>query len=226
MAVSTLRDGNIINSSCRVNAPNLLSQVRGVSTQGIISLTPDKIVALLYQFENIAWQDFMLGSPRADQLLTLTQFNIMRALICNTKSLGWSLSWLECDDLTSPWSTAPTNLATNCPAHLQPTTTQFTIKHHPWIDLWPIPKMRDNLLQASGCYDEEQLCNSLVEFCDQTNDQCGLIVWGEPWDQGGWEVSEIYLQNWAWTIKGCTELQASTNSWRARRNEAPLKFET
>lgn len=75
---------------------------------------------------------------------------------------------------------------------------------------------------ASGSYDEDQLCNDLVEFKDITNEQTGLIVWSDPWDPTGWEVSKPFLGRWGWLVKGCVELLQSTNYWRALRGESPL----
>jgi hypothetical protein len=85
--------------------------------------------------------------------------------------------------------------------------------------------MRDNLLLAGEAYNEDLLCNDLVEFKDIPNEQTGLIVWSDPWNTASWEVSETFLRNWGWTVKGCADLQKSTNNWRLRRGEKPLSFE-
>lgn len=180
------------------------------------------IQKMMVEYENSARRDYVLGSPRVDQLLTLIQFNVFRALVSNTFSLGFTMDWLE-EDAVSPWSSSgsPTyNLS--CPKSLLPTRIQKTISHHPWIDLFPIPKMRDNLLIASDSYDETSLCNDLVEFCDVPNEQTGLIVWKEPWDPSGWEVSDAFLAKWGWVVEGCNELITSTNYWRQRRGEKAL----
>lgn len=185
-------------------------------------LTGTDIIRLAHEFESLMQREFLLGSPRVDLLLTLIQFNILRALLINTKSLGWDFEWLECGEPISPWNRSFGKVERPCPPSLQPTQAQRNITHHPWIDLWPIPKMRDNLLLAEGLYDEDDLCNALVEFQDISNDQSGLVVWGEPWDPACWEVSETFARNWGWTINGCTELWESTNRWRAKRGEELL----
>ncbi|KAJ0115063.1 hypothetical protein J7T55_001472 [Diaporthe amygdali] len=84
--------------------------------------------------------------------------------------------------------------------------------------------MRDNLLLAAGLFDEDKLCNVLLEFEDIPNEKSGLVVWGEPWDPASWEASEAFIKEWTWAIKGCTELLNSTNFWRARRGERPVKW--
>lgn len=85
--------------------------------------------------------------------------------------------------------------------------------------------MRDNLLLAGDSYDEDLLCNNLIEFQDVPSEQTGLIVWNAPSEPTGWEVSETFLRDWGWVVRGCIELQRSTNSWRAKRGERPLIFE-
>lgn len=72
----------------------------------------------------------------------------------------------------------------------------------------------------------QRLC-ALGGFFNSSNStpQNGLIIWGDPWDPAGWEITPQYLQRWAWTIDGCTELLASTNYWRQRRGEKLLRFQ-
>lgn len=67
------------------------------------------------------------------------------------------------------------------------------------------------MLLAEDQYDEMALCNDLVEFCNPPNEKTGLIIWKDPWDPSGWEVSETFARRWAWVIKGYEELLASRN---------------
>jgi hypothetical protein len=167
----------------------------------------------------------MLGSPRTDQRLTLIQFNVFRALISNTFSLGFTMEWLQ-EDAISPFCSDhfDASCAISFPKSLSPTPLQRSTSHHPWIDLFPFPKMRDNMLLAAEHYDEYALCNNLVDFEDVTHEKTGLIVWKQPWDPSGWEVSESFLEDWAWVVEGCYELVQSTNYWRMRRGESELCF--
>lgn len=50
----------------------------------------------------------------------------------------------------------------------------------------------------------------------------GIIVWSDPWDPAGWEITEPFACSWGWVIKNCYDLAHSTNQWRAKRNERPL----
>jgi hypothetical protein len=132
---------------------------------------------LIDRFYTWAYQNYTLGSPKIDHLLTLIQFNVFRALISNTFTMGFTTEWLN-GDAISPFSMAsPTQLLdTACPLSLRPTILQRTILHHPWFDLFPIPGMRDNILRAGDSFDEDELCVDLVEFCDVPNEKSGLIV--------------------------------------------------
>ena len=187
-------------------------------------LGPAGILDLMRQYEIAARQAHLLGSPRVDQLLTLIQFNVFRALISNTATIGFTMAWLQ-EDAISPWNSTCKTASSSCPTSLRPTLAQQTIEHHPWVDLFPIPRMRDNMLLAGDTYDEYELCNDLVDFCDVPSERTGLVVWGEPHDPAGWEVTESFLQRWGWVVKGCVELLISTNHWRKQRGEDELVFE-
>jgi hypothetical protein len=192
----------------------------------IHTLSPAEIQRMMVQYEKLARRDYLLGSPRVDQLLTLIQFNVFRALVYNTFTIGFTMEWLD-ENAVSPWSLSTfANIDPSCPTSLRPTLLQRKISHHPWIDLFPIPKMRDNLLLAGDSYDETALCNDLIDFCDVPNEKTGLIVWSEPWDPSGWEVSAAFVAKWGWVIEGCDELVESTNHWRAKRGEKMLAFRT
>ena len=107
------------------------------------------------------------------------------------------------------------------PTALQPTELQHITPHHPWIDLLPMPRMRDNIFcKDVESFDEEELCHAMRGQAPENNPS--LLVWRDPWDPTGWEVTEEFIMSWGWVIAGCTDLLRSTNSWRARRGERPL----
>jgi hypothetical protein len=183
---------------------------------------------VLARFEEAAYQEYLRRSPRTDLLLTLVKFNVFRALLDNTRALGFTLDWLE-DAAVSPFSQGRSMdrddgalVASACPKSLRPTPLQRLVAHHPWIDILPIPRMRDNILRAGGSFDQEALCGDLVEIRGSLGERSGLITWGAPWDVRNWEVAEPFLQNWGWVIEGCWELFSATNYWRAQRGEEKL----
>ncbi|KAJ5446847.1 Concanavalin A-like lectin/glucanase subgroup [Penicillium cf. griseofulvum] len=185
---------------------------------------PETIQDLLEKFAKSAYESYARGIPTADHLITLTRVNVFRAFTYNLRLLGWSEIWMN-DDAVSPFNTAlPHNASTPdpislIPANLQPTRIQKTIKHHPWLDFFPFPKMRDNLIEAEDDWNDEQLCHDIMGFWGESTMDVGLLVWGEPWNMQNWEVTESFLKKYQWVVRGCPELMNATNSWRARRGE-------
>lgn len=168
----------------------------------------------------------MVRAIGSTMLPSVVQFNIFRALISNAEVLGLTSDQFH-DDAVSPFVLQgpwPANLkltTKELPSGLWPTTLQCSTYHHPWIDLLPIPRLRDNILERQvESYDEEGLCCAIT---GQGHRQVrGLVVWREPWDPSGWEVTEEFVRTWGWVVAGCQNLFRSTNMWRERRGERPL----
>lgn len=179
---------------------------------------------MLQQFAQNAYASYILGSPTADHLLTLTKANVFRAFVHNLKLVGGSLDNMDDDALSRFSMPAPREKGvpddySNLPVSLRPTKLQRTVAHHPWLDFFPFPKMRDNCIQAGDDWDDDQLCHDIMGFWESTTDDAGLLVWGDPADVNSWEVTETFLKKWQWLVRGCPELMNSTNAWRARRGE-------
>ncbi|KAI1375967.1 hypothetical protein F4677DRAFT_445683 [Hypoxylon crocopeplum] len=158
------------------------------------------------------------------RLLVLIQYNVLRALMTNMSILSiLSRIPLECGaalnikDLPSPPESIPPSL--------ESTQLQKRIRHDAWIDIVPWSNMRDNFLLNRGKYDEDDLCVDMVgglyEGFDEVQTR-GLIVWGEPWSETGWEVSKGFATKWSFLLKGCDALVESTNRWRESRGEERL----
>jgi hypothetical protein len=217
---------NAAANSGRSDQDTVSSELSNQTPKSIHKMNRAELQQIMAQYEASARKDYALGSPRVDQLLTLIQFNVFRALVDNTSVLRFTMDWLD-EEAISPWCEGvPESRVSFCPASLRPTFLQQEISHHPWIDLFPIPQMRNNLLQRYGNFDETALCNDLVDFYDVSNDETGLIVWQSPWHPSGWEVSEAFLRKWNWVVRGCDDLARSTNYWRGIRGEEPLMFDT
>lgn len=206
-------------------APHPLATSALAARPTMCNLSPNQKQRLVADVNELLYTNSVAASPRLDMLLTLTHFNVFRALVGNTISMGFDMAWLTGDAISPFFTAGQSLLGANCPVNLRPTLMQFEVEHHPWIDLFPFPALRDNLLAADGNYDEDQLCLDLIEFCHVPRDQEGLIVWGEPGDPASWEVSEAFLRKWAWVLKGCGELHQSTNYWRESRGEKALVWE-
>ncbi|OJJ98576.1 hypothetical protein ASPACDRAFT_1889724 [Aspergillus aculeatus ATCC 16872] len=196
-----------------------------VSTQWLKLLDVHKKAILLHEVARFH-HSYWLNSPCADHLLSLTRINVHRAFVHNMVVLGITWEWMQ-DDSISPFVMAQPG---GCfkedaviPARLIPTSLQRRSIHHTWLDLFPCPIMRDNLLQAGNDWDDEELCTDIMGFWDGTSTgPFGLLIWGEPADPRNWEVTEGFKRKWQWTLQGCVELKWSTNYWRAKRGEKPL----
>lgn len=170
------------------------------------------------------------GRPACDQLLQVIQLNMFNGLQRNASMIGLDVDWLICASI-SPFGFAGPRMSAEvvpagltCPDNLVPTNLQSTMAHHPWIDLFPLPRLRDNMLRAlyEDLPDEEgeKLWNDLMEStCDENGHWNGLIIWGEPYNAANWELSDTFLRTWSCLIEGCPELIQSTNHWRSIRGE-------
>lgn len=156
----------------------------------------------------------------------VTRLNAFDALVRNAFILHIPAESLESEEDCSPFTVGP--LVSNYPADLAPTHLQRTILHHPWLDLLPIPAMRDNIIRGiqEGIYDEEQLSQDLI--CELLNfeaiDSAPLMIWGDSWDISGWEFSPGFFARWGSLLQGCPEVLQATNAWRAKRNEKLLEL--
>ncbi|KAJ5650433.1 uncharacterized protein N7484_004156 [Penicillium longicatenatum] len=165
-----------------------------------------------------------------DHLITLLQYNALRALAVNrTLISGILVTPLDCDKEVIhviPYPTKPELL----PSALLPTALQQRVPHGDWIDLFPCPEGRDRLIQAAGTFDEDELwadcIGGLYEgYPDDEIKRRGIIAWSPPWDITGWEMSEGFLRKWGWLFQGLPGALEATNRWRMQRCEEPLVHE-
>jgi hypothetical protein len=155
----------------------------------------------------------------ADHLLTLVQYNLYRACAANAHILGLDPRSMH-DDIISPFC-KPEGIHRLLPESLMPTETQVGVRHHPYIDLFPFRSLRDQLILLEGCIDEDELCADLGGKNSGT-EHTGLIVWSDPWDPMGWELSEYVATKWARVFGGCEEILMATDYWRRQRGEVSL----
>ncbi|KAK9384136.1 hypothetical protein V1515DRAFT_487942 [Lipomyces mesembrius] len=183
----------------------------------------EQVRRIIRELESLVHAEFATGSPCTDLLLGLTRLNLVRAMYANMDILGYTASEIE-DDAQSLFSMVGPRGAeyyeAMLPPPLRPTVIQCTVPHHPWIDIIPIPRMRDNMILAGESIDDEQLCHDLCG--KRTGVGSGIIVWKVAWDPAGWEVTETFMQLWGWAVQDCWDLFRSTNAWRISRGEKPL----
>jgi hypothetical protein len=109
-----------------------------------------------------------------------------------------------------------------------PTAKQKAIDHAFWFDTPPCAQFRDNLIEAKDTLNRMEICSDFVGGIYRGLNEVelrGWLIWGEPWTEDGWEVTEGFARRWGFLLKGCETLMRSTNRWRASRGEDPLVIE-
>ncbi|KAJ6010033.1 hypothetical protein N7522_005049, partial [Penicillium canescens] len=196
----------------------------------------------------------------SDHLLHLIHYNVFRALVSNKDVLrNFATIITSNDDVDNPQRgrrlcDGPTvihPLYPGPPSSLFPTSLQMVHPHSNWIDMFPFPQIRDNLIQCEAYVDVVDFLKDL--FGDMVNDNLsitpetsgsfstsakiliqgedddmvtagrkGLIVWGEAHLKESWEATPGFLKKWACLLKGCEELIEISNRWRTIRGENPI----
>lgn len=179
------------------------------------------------RFADHAYASYMQGEPAVAHLPLLVRFNVATALAANAALMGVTEEFLEWEGV-SPMRTQDQlsglsfqSQFANWPAALHPTRLQLSMEHHPWVDCFPWPQLRDNMLTAfedPDMCDEEELCHDICDYKDAEKDPM-LLIWGSPQDPRSWEFSDGFLRKWAWLLSGCGDVITATNHWRAKRGE-------
>ena len=65
--------------------------------------------------------------------------------------------------------------------------------HLTWIDRFPFPRMRDNMISFSGVFNEE-------DFLDELFKRDSFIVKpsGVSWDPASWKIAKDFATRWAY----------------------------
>jgi hypothetical protein len=164
-----------------------------------------------------------------DHLIPLVQFNAFRATLTNMLILSVPhLTPRECDISTALQTTPLFTPPGTPPPSLAPTALQRSVAHDMWIDLLPHSTMRDNAIRAMDTFNHHDLCSDMLGGHDQGRNSIeltGVLVWGNPWEVSGWEVTEGFVNKWGFLLKDCWEVIAATNHWRTKRGDEPLVIE-
>jgi hypothetical protein len=186
-----------------------------------------KVQELMRRFSEHAYASYMQGKPALSHLPLLLKYNVSSGLARNADILGVTEQyndWYGISPLNKQGPLLGTCAGTEWPACLQPTELQSSIEHHPWLDLFPWPRVRNNMLQVFQHPEfdyEDALCHDLCEY-NHLDANPKLILWGAPEDYRSWEIDPVFLEKWGWILSGCTEALETTNYWRATRGEKTL----
>jgi hypothetical protein len=78
------------------------------------------------------------------------------------------------------------------PPSLRPTKLQMTVLHIPWIDRFPFPKMRDNVIRLScDGFDEDELFSDIF-----IRDSFIITPGSLSWDAAGWTMVKSFQIKW------------------------------
>lgn len=111
------------------------------------------------------------GSPLADHLLHLVNYNAFRGFFCNKATLSQltdhlvvTRSGTEKLDIMAGLKRVAIVIAASphIPPDLQPTALQSRQAHATWIDLLPCPRMRDNLITHHDEFNHWSLVNDVM----------------------------------------------------------------
>ncbi|QKX64767.1 uncharacterized protein TRUGW13939_11943 [Talaromyces rugulosus] len=106
----------------------------------------------------------------ADHLLTLIQFNVLRALRA-TKDVLWQSALYSIPELApnaeisedTLFSRAViTHASKSLPSSLAPVQSQTSFLHFVWVDIFPFPTMRENFITWEKQFNHVELVNDLV----------------------------------------------------------------
>ncbi|KAH6886831.1 hypothetical protein B0T10DRAFT_515671 [Thelonectria olida] len=174
-----------------------------------------------------AYVHYTMKTPRLSELPFLITLNINIAMAKNALQMGFRPDILCVEDIVSPFNqSGPLRYSASCPQNLEPTAVQKKIMHHPWLDVFPFPRFRDNVIQAvaANVMDDDDLCADIAEMNYDGTERPSLIIWGEPCSPSGWEASVSFIRKWGWLLQDCPEVLEATNRWRECRGEKRLHW--
>jgi len=178
-----------------------------------------------------------------DHLLPLIHTNVYRAVLTNLILLRLSPNFLCSPSSRPSHGILALPLHADMPPSLLPTQLQMSVPHPEWMNIFPMPSARDALIRrwAENRVDQCGFCYDMLgelekggygrkdmddrERVNDENDDFrqGLIIWGDPWVEANWEITDGFVRKWGWVMRDCKEgVLRSTNYWREMRGEEPL----
>ncbi|KAH8700116.1 hypothetical protein BGW36DRAFT_424953 [Talaromyces proteolyticus] len=83
------------------------------------------------------------------------------------------------------------------PESLHPTALQLYSIHPLWIDRFPFPRMRDNIIHLMGLIDEEEFIKDI--FCMMS---FKIKPGGASWDPNAWVIGKEFGRKWGFLFTG------------------------
>lgn len=79
------------------------------------------------------------------------------------------------------------------PGALKPTSSQLVIPHRRWIDRFPFPRMRDNMIYLRDLIDLDDFCNDLFNSASFV-----LRTSCPTWDPKSWTIGPEFASKWGY----------------------------
>jgi hypothetical protein len=79
------------------------------------------------------------------------------------------------------------------PEPLRPTALQLTTLHQTWIDRFPFPRMRDNMIGLNRIFNEEEFLRDLFNMHSFTIKSGGAF-----WDPRSWVIGRQFSEKWGY----------------------------
>ncbi|KAK9610103.1 hypothetical protein V6Z98_010171 [Aspergillus fumigatus] len=188
-----------------------------------LCLNSSQVRQYLDTFVRTAYESYVLGFPTSDHLLTPQQSQrLSRLRQHHVATRNVTHRRLDARRRSLPFVTMGPGYIDEqkLPPSLRPTRLQKTIPHHPWLDFFPIPKIRDGTCSRRGKTISTTANCALISWGSGTRGWTPAVCWvGDPTDPKNWEVTERFLKKWPWVVRGCPGLLESTNNWRRKRGE-------
>lgn len=118
--------------------------------------------------------------PRADLVIALGICGDLLGIVCGRVEVARS---------TKP--------SFEIPEALQPTPLQLTVPHYSWIDRWPFPRLRDNLILSMTSIDMSEFFGDLFEM-DTFALRQGAA---QPWDTSQWMIYPEFAKKWGFLFQ-------------------------
>jgi Domain of unknown function (DUF3425) len=210
------------------HAPETEDKIRSGS-KSVVHPAPDLFIpAYLSQSGHVVPERYLYPISR-DHLLPLVEYNVFRASSTNVLILGHlHLFGSSCRFGASVPSFPNPYQGDIIPVSLRPTSLQQSALYPDWIDILPSPRMRDNAIRTQHLFTNSELCADILGglMGTQSDVNPGVVVWSDPWEPSGWELTEGFVRKWEFLVQGCNDLLESTNRWRDLRGEKRLTWKS
>lgn len=203
----------------------LKAQTRSLEQQFELYLASDLFIPSYVTHSGRVIPERYLYPISRDHLLPLLEYNVYRASITNLLIMGHVHLIHETCGFRGSVTIFPNPYqGVGIPPTLERTALQQSTPYPDWVDLIPSPQMRDNAIRTQHLFTNKELAADLLTGMMGQEDRKdpGMLVWSDPWDPSGWELTERFVKKWGFLVQGCYDLVRSTNYWRKIRGERPL----